>query len=263
MNNQAVTLERKDRVGILTLNQPEKLNAMGDEMAHDFIQALEEIKADSKIKVVVVTGAGRAFSAGGNLDRIEARIGSSPIENQKNGYEFYNCFLKILELKIPTIAAINGHAIGAGGCLTLACDMRYAAASSKIGFTFVKLGLHPGMGAEYFLSRIIGRARTFELLMTGDVITAEEAYRIGLVNQVAPLEELMDRTMELAKKIAAMPVLPIRMLKESIDASMRGSLDDALRREAVYQALCYMGQDIQEGINAIREKRTPHFSDEY
>ncbi|MBW2092581.1 MAG: enoyl-CoA hydratase/isomerase family protein [Deltaproteobacteria bacterium] len=263
MSDQAVKLETKDGICILTLNQPEKLNAMSDEMANDFTEALEKIKADSTAKVVVVTGAGRAFSAGGNLDRIESRIGSNPIINQKDGYEFYKYFLRILELKIPTIAAINGHAIGAGGCLTLACDMRYAATNSRIGFTFAKLGLHPGMGAEYFLSRIIGRARTFELLMTGDVITAEEAYRIGLVNHIAPPEELLDQTMGLAKKIAAMPVLPVRMLKESIDASMRGSLDDALRREATYQALCYMGGDVQEGINAIREKRPPQFSDEY
>ncbi|MBW1710567.1 MAG: enoyl-CoA hydratase/isomerase family protein [Deltaproteobacteria bacterium] len=263
MSDQAVKLEVKDRICTLMLNQPEKLNAMGDEMAKNFAEALEKIKADSEPRVVIVTGAGRAFSAGGNLDRIEARIGSNPNINQKNGYDFYNVFLRILELKIPTIAAINGHAIGAGGCLALACDMRYASIKSRIGFTFAKLGLHPGMGAEYFLSRIVGRARTFELLMTGDVITAEEACRIGLVNHTAQPEELMDKVMELAKKIAAMPVLPIKMLKESIDASIRGSLDDTLRREATYQALCYMGEDVQEGINAIREKRTPQFSDEY
>ncbi|MBW2323974.1 MAG: enoyl-CoA hydratase/isomerase family protein [Deltaproteobacteria bacterium] len=203
MSDQAVKLEVKDRICTLMLNQPEKLNAMGDEMAKNFAEALEKIKADSEPRVVIVTGAGRAFSAGGNLDRIEARIGSNPNINQKNGYDFYNVFLRILELKIPTIAAINGHAIGAGGCLALACDMRYASIKSRIGFT-----------------------RTFELLMTGDVITAEEACRIGLVNHTAQPEELMDKVMELAKKIAAMPVLPIKMLKESIDAGIRGSLDD-------------------------------------
>ena len=142
-------------------------------------------------------------------------------------------------------------------------DMRVAASSSKIGFTFAKIGLHPGMGAEYFLPRIIGQAHTFELLMTGDIITADEAYRIGLINHVTPPEELMDRVMELARKIAAMPVLPIRMLKESVPAAMKSSLTDTLYREATYQAICFMSGDIREGIDAVREKRTPHFSDEY
>lgn len=263
MNNKAVKMEIKDSICILTLNQPEKLNAMSDEMAEDFIVTLEKIKADPEPKVVVVTGAGRAFSAGGNLDMISTRIDASPIVTHKNGFEFYKSFLRIIELQIPTIAAVNGHAIGAGACLVLACDMRYAAASSRIGFTFARIGLHPGMGAEYFLTRTIGRARAFELLMTGDVITADEAFRIGLINRVIPPEELMASVMELAGKIAAMPVLPIRMLKESIDASMRSSLDDTLRREATYQSLCYLTGDFKEGIEAAKDKRTPHFKDEY
>jgi enoyl-CoA hydratase/carnithine racemase len=263
MSNPTVMRETKDRICTLTLNQPEQLNAMNDIMAKDFREAINEIKTDPEPRVVIVTGAGRAFSAGGNLQMMSEDIGANPAIRKKEIFSFYKSFLSIRDLEIPTIAAINGHAIGAGACLPLACDIRLAASSSKMGFTFAKIGLHPGMGAEYFLTRIIGEARTFELLMTGDIITADEAYRIGLINHVTPLEELMNSVMELARKIAEMPVLPIRMLKESIPTAMKSNLTDTLHREATYQAICFMSSDIREGIDAVREKRAPHFSDEY
>jgi enoyl-CoA hydratase/carnithine racemase len=263
MSSPTVMRETKDRICTLTLNQPEQLNAMNDIMAKDFREAIKEIKTDPEPKVVIVTGAGRAFSAGGNLQMMSEDIGANPAIRKKEIFSFYKSFLSIRDLGIPTIAAINGHAIGAGACLPLACDIRLAASSSKMGFTFAKIGLHPGMGAEYFLTRIIGEARTFELLMTGDIITADEAYRIGLISHVTPLEELMNSVMELARKIAEMPVLPIRMLKESIPTAMKSNLTDTLHREATYQAICFMSGDVREGIDAVREKRTPHFSDEY
>lgn len=263
MSEEPVKVDTEDRICILTLNQPKKLNAMTDDMAGHFGDAIKKIKEDTGLRALVLTGAGRAFSAGGDLPRMLKRVGANPIGNQKNIRSFYRTFLTIMELEIPTIAAINGHAIGAGACVSLACDMRLASEKSKIGFTFAKIGLHPGMGAEYFLTRLIGRARTFELLMTGDIISAEEAFRIGLVNHVVPDEALMDKAMELAGKIAAMPVLPIRLLKESIDTAMNDSLTDTLNREAVYQAICNMSGDIKEGIVSLQEKRPPKFTDEY
>jgi enoyl-CoA hydratase/carnithine racemase len=261
--NNAVLMETKNRICVLTFNQPDKLNAMNDVMAEAFSSAIDQIKKDQEPKVLILTGAGRAFSAGGNLERMKSNVGSNPAKRKKESFAFYNSFLRLMDLEIPTIAAINGHAIGAGACVSLACDMRIAAENSKIGFTFAKIGLHPGMGAEYFLTRIIGRARTFELLMTGDILSAEEAFRIGLVNHLSPPEKLMDNTLELAGKIAAMPVLPIRMLKESIDAATRNTLAETLHREAAYQALCYMTTDISEGIDSAREKRPSKFTDEY
>ncbi len=263
MGKQLVIKETKDRICVLTLNDPDRLNAMSDEMAEEFRETIHELKADPEPKVAIVTGAGRAFSAGGDLERLSASVGQDPALRKKVSYFFYNCFLSIRDLEIPTIAAINGHAIGAGACFPLACDMRLASRNSKIGFTFAKIGLHPGMGAEYFLSRIIGEARTYELLMTGDTVSADEAWRIGLINHVTEPEELMDRARALAGRIAAMPVLPIRMLKESIPAARQGALSDALHREAGYQAINFMGGDIKEGIDAVKEKRTPQFSDEY
>ena len=263
MSGTSVEMALKERICVLTLNQPEKLNAMSKEMARDFRAVIEKIKNDPEPRVVVVTGAGRAFSAGANLDMMTAMLEASPVENKKFVFDFYNTFLSIMDLKIPTIAAINGHAIGAGAGLILACDMRIAANNCKIGFPFARMALHPGMGAEYFLTRVVGRAKAFEILMTGEPISSEEAYRIGLLNHITAPEDVMKRTMDLAKKIAAVPVLPIRMLKESIDAAMNGTLTDALHREAAYQSLCFMSDDMREGIKAIKEKRPPEFKDEY
>jgi enoyl-CoA hydratase/carnithine racemase len=263
MENGSVILKTEDRVSVLTLNQPDKLNAMDDAMARDFQKAISTVKADPDTKALIVTGSGKAFSAGGNLQKMSDMANTPPIANTKATLAFYMSFLCIRDLNIPTIAAINGAAIGAGACLPLACDMRLASKNSKIGFTFAKIGLHPGMGAEFFLSRIIGTARTFELLMTGDIITAEEAYRIGLINHVVEPEELMTRAMKLARQIVGMPVFPIRTLKETIYSSLNTSLDDVLRKQAAYQAICYTGGDIKEGITSFLEKRGPDFRDEY
>jgi len=258
-----VTLEINNRVGLLTLNQPESLNAMNAEMAADFKEAIHALEENSETKALVLTGAGRAFSAGGNLNLMKKMLGQDPGAYKGNIYRFYRSFLSIMELKIPTIAAVNGPAMGAGACVALACDIRIASNDSRIGFTFARIGLHPGMGAEYFLPRIVGRAKTCELLMTGDIIGADEALRIGLVNHVVPPEELMDRAMGLAERLAAMPTLTIRMLKESIDAAIISDLEATLNREAAYQGMCHLTDDMREGVQAMMEKRPPHFKDEY
>jgi enoyl-CoA hydratase/carnithine racemase len=258
-----VTLEINNRIGLLTLNQPENLNAMNEGMAAEFKEAIHGLQETSEAKALVLTGAGRAFSAGGNLNLMKSMLGGDPGVYKENIYRFYRSFLSIMELKIPTIAALNGPAMGAGACVALACDMRIAATDSRIGFTFARIGLHPGMGAEYFLPRIVGRAKTCELLMTGDIIGADEALRIGLVNHVVPPEELMDRAMGLAERLAAMPTLTIRMLKESIDAAIVSDLEATLNREAAYQGMCHLTDDMREGVQAMMEKRPPRFKDEY
>ncbi len=258
-----VTLSIENRIGVLTLNRPEKMNAMSEAMATEFREAVQGLKKTSEARALVVTGAGKAFSAGGNLKQMERMLGGDPAVYSRNIYAFYRSFLSLLDLRIPTIAAVNGPAIGAGACVALACDMRIAAGDCRIGFTFSRIGLHPGMGAEYFLARTVGRAKTCELLMTGEIIGADEALRIGLVNHVVPPEELMSRAMELAAKLAAMPALPIRMLKESIDAAMVSDLESTLNREAAYQGMCHLTEDMREGVKAMMEKRTPHFKDEY
>jgi len=263
MSSESVKMEWMDRVCILTLNRPEKRNAMDEDVTTGFRDAMERLKNEPRVRAAVITGAGDAFSAGGNLKRMLERTGTNLAANRKEILAFYETYLTIMDLEIPTIAAINGPAIGAGACLCMACDMRYAASTSRIGFTFARIGLHPGMGAEYFLTRAVGQARTYELLMTGDILTADEAFRIGLVNKVVPPGELMERVTELAGKIASMPALPIKMLKHTIPAAMRSDLGDILRTEATYQAMCYMGGDLKEGVASMIEKRPPRFTDEY
>jgi len=263
MDNGSVKMEMKGKVYILTLNQPKKHNAMNEDMTTAFREAIQRVKNEPLARVAVLTGAGESFSAGGNLQIMLEKTRKDIATNRKEILSFYKTFLTIMDLEIPTIAAINGPAIGAGACLCMACDMRYATDSSKISFPFVRIGIHPGMGAEYFLARAIGRARAFELLMTGDIISAEEACRIGLVNRVVPREALMDRVMEVAEKIASMAVLPIKMLKQTIPMASRSDLADVLQTEANYQAICFAGKDIREGISSVIEKRSPRFEEEY
>lgn len=263
MAPQTLTLEMKNRIALLTLNQPDKRNVMSDGMAAEFREVIQGLKETSQARALVVTGAGKAFSAGGDLKAMQSRLGGDPAVYQDNIYRFYRAFLSIMDLRIPTIAALNGPSIGAGACFAMACDMRIAASDSRLGFTFTRIGLHPGMGAEYFLPRIVGRAKACELLMTGDIIGAEDALRLGLVNHVVPPEQLMDRAMELAGRLAAMPALPIRMLKESIDAAIASDLESTLYREAAYQGMCHLTDDMREGVQSLIEKRPPEFKDEY
>jgi len=263
VEENTIKTQFKDRICILTLNDPEQLNAMSEEMSVAFQDTVTALGEDERAKVLILTGAGRAFSAGGNLDSIALGYNGDPAVQKKSSFEFYSRFLCIQKLGIPTIAAVNGHAVGAGACLSLACDMRMAGESAMFGFPFARIGLHPGMGAEYLLQRLVGEARTFELLMTGAMLGAQEAHGIGLVNHVVPDNVLMDKTLALAGKIGSMPDLPIKMMKESIPAARHASLEDTLHRQAAYQSINYMTKDFKEGIDALREKRKPEFSDRY
>jgi len=257
MNDQPVIKEVKNRICILTLNDPDLLNPLGEEMSLAFKKTIEELKDDNEPKVLIVTGAGRAFSAGGKLEEIASAYGADPGIQKKRSFDFYNRFLCVRRLGIPTIAAINGYAVGAGACLAIACNMRIAARGAKIGFPFARLGLHPGMGSEYLLLNTVGEAKTYELLMTGDTIPATEALRIGLVNHVVPGEVLMESAMELADKICALPDLPIKMMKDSIPAARNSTLEETLHRQATYQAINYMSREFKESIDALMARNTP------
>ena len=164
-------------------------------------------------------------------------------------------------MPIPTIAALNGSAIGAGACLALACDMRYATESASIGFTFIRLGINPGMGAEYLLYRLVGPAKTKELLMTGDILSAKDAGALGLVNRVVPDVQLRDTVMDIARRITRMPAVPLKVIKENTDHAHRGTLSDILHKEAVFQGITFQEPNFQEGVRAILEKRAPEFKD--
>jgi enoyl-CoA hydratase len=263
MEFQHIDLTCEDGIATLTLNRPEARNAMTPEMGDEIVAAVDALGRDPAVRVVVVTGAGKAFSSGGDLAMLARDAGLDPNAGPTMGgapRDFYARYLSVRRLPVPTIAAINGHAIGAGLCFALACDLRVAAAGAKMGMTFAKLGLHPGMGATFLLPRLIGTANACELFFTGRLIDAAEAARLGIVNR-AVADDLFAQTVhDLAAEIAAAGPLAVRMVKKSIYRGVEHSLDDMLDYESLQQGITFGTEDVREGIRAIREKREPRFA---
>ena len=244
---------------VVTLNDENNLNAMSEEMAAEFAEVACKLSAMKGIRSIILTGAGKAFSAGGHLAMLERKRTLTGEQNRLEMHRFYRSFLGILDLKVPLIAALNGAAIGAGLCLACACDIRVASDDAKLGFTFLKLGLHPGMGATYLVPRIVGQSRASELLLTGRVISSSEALAIGLVSAVVSKNSVLERALEIAREIKSCgPEASAQLLE-----SMRGDLAllrQALEREALCQSINYASAEFAEGISAVKEKRQPRFS---
>ena len=261
-------LERQDGVAIATLNDAERLNAMSEAMGQALVGAVDALAQDESVRVVVLTGAGRAFSAGGDLDLLE-RMGrdgnAAPGGEVRRRHEafmgrFYRLFLRLRALPQPTLAAVNGPAIGAGCCVALACDLRIAAREAKLGLNFNRLGLHPGMAATWTLPRIVGPAHAAELLYTGRILDGTEAERIGLVSRAVPRESLRDEALALARSIAESAPLSVRATKRSLALSALRTLEEQLDQEAREQALGYESADLLEGLAAARARRAPRFT---
>jgi len=260
MSTELITLEVRDSVATLTLNRPDVRNAMTAEMGRRVEAAVESLNAMPDVRVVVVTGAGRAFSSGGDLNSLakDAGIGDSG-DGLGGGANFYSLYLSIGRLAVPSIAAINGHAIGAGLCFALACDLRVMHEQAKVGMTFVKIGIHPGMAATWNLPRIVGPAHAADLLYTGRLVDAREALSIGLVNRVAGAD-FAQTVAELARSIAANGPVAVRALKQTLRGSATRTIDDAIVREADAQAMTFKTEDAREGISAVKAKREPRFT---
>lgn len=260
-----IQLLRDQHIATLKLVRPETRNAMTIAMGDEVQRAVDEIRADADIRVLVVTGEGKAFSAGGDLGMLAADVGLEPRPGQAHQgmggppRTFYQRFLSIATLPIPTIASINGHAIGAGLCLALACDLRVAANDAKMGMTFAKLGIHPGMGATWLLPRLIGTARACDLLFTGRIIDAAEAEQLGLINRAVNHERLALAVNETARAIAAAGPVAVRLAKRALYRGPEHSLADALDLESAHQAATFETEDAREGIRAVLEKRAPQF----
>lgn len=243
----------------LTFNDPDALNAMTEAMGKEFAAHLKTLKKDKNARVVILTGAGRAFSSGGNLDMLAAKIGKSKAINGKSLKGFYQSFLEIRNLPQPFIAAINGPSVGAGFGVALACDLRYAAMEAKMGANFSRIGLAPGMGCTYLLTRLVGPTHAADLLMTGRLVTATEAKNLGLINDVFAAENFLENVKVIAQKIAANAPLPVRQIKKGIQQALHKSLDAMMDYDAKCQSGCFLTEDIREGVNAVREKRVPGF----
>ncbi len=257
---ETILLEVKDGIATVTLNQPEKRNAMTVQMGEEFLGAVGSLKERDDLRVMVLTGSGRAFCAGGSLDMIQSRSAGSPDDNKATMISFYRRFLSLLELPFPTIASINGYAIGAGLCFALACDIRLASEDAKMGMNFVRLGLHPGMGATWLLPRLVGTSRACELFFSGELVSGREAERVGMVNRAVPASDLAPETERLAKRIAANAPVAVRGVKRGVYHGVGATLEDVFDYEATQQAKCFETADFAEGISAMIEKREARFS---
>ena len=253
-------LERpSEGVVLLTLDNPEQRNAMSEEMTASWTAAVDELAADPTARVVVVTGAGSAFCSGGNTGWIASEPDATVDRLRSRMIAFYRAWLAIRRLEVPTIAAVNGAAIGAGLCLALACDVRYAASGAKLGAPFVRLGMHAGMGATWLLPDVVGPAAARDLLLTGRVVDADEALRLGLVSRVLPADGFLDEVLAGAADVAASAPIASRLTKVALADGGPDDLEAALRWEALAQPVTLATEDLQEGIRAAREKRPPVF----
>ena len=256
-----VILEGKhDGIATLVMNRPDRLNALNNELASALNDALGRIAEDQSINVVVITGAGRAFCAGGDL----AAIGKGRQSRETQELEpllraGMQMVLKMRTMPQPVIAAVNGPAAGAGMNIALATDIRIVAEEATFGQNFAKVGLFPDYGGTYFLPQLVGPAKAAELFYTGDMIDAKTALSLGIVNQVVPGAQLEAEVKTLAQKIAHGPALAIRAVKKALFASEEKELAQALDNEVREQIRCYLSEDCSEGIRAFFDKRPPKF----
>lgn len=247
------------KVALLTLNNPSKLNALNEQMGDALTAQALELKENSNIRAVVLTGAGKAFSAGGDLNFLLDRHRDTAQNNIDVMQKFYKRFLVLRSLPVPIIGAINGPAVGAGFCLALGgCDIRVASSTARMGLTFVKLGLHPGMAATHFLPLIAGPQVASDLLLTGRLVDGIEAKELGLVAKVG--EDALDLAMGVARDICKSAPVAVRTTVETLRNKQNVGLEEAFLVEATAQSICYPTEDLAEGVIALQEKRKPIFT---
>ena len=248
----------EDRVAVLTLDDVVRKNAMTEALGDAVRDAVLALRQRNDVRAVVVTGAGEAFSAGGDLAMLERLRQASFAEARSHMLAFYARYLSLLDLDVPTIAAVRGPAIGAGLCVATACDLMVVADDATLAFNFVGLGLHPGMGASYFLPRRVGHQRAAELLFTGRRFTGRDAVAMGLALDAVTAEGVVSHAVGLARQIAAQSGEAVRALCRTLEVD-RAALRAALEREASAQAGSYASDDLREGLAALRERRPPRF----
>jgi enoyl-CoA hydratase/carnithine racemase len=261
MAYEHIVVSEASGIVTLTLNRPDKLNAFIGHMRRDLAEALEHAGSDRSVRAVIVTGAGRAFCAGGDV-RFMAEL------MQRNDSEEFarilgagrRVILAIRQMTKPVIAAVNGPASGAGANLAFACDLRVAATTASFSQSFLKVGLHPDWGGTFFLPRLVTPNKACELFFLGEAIDAEEALRLGIVNQVVAPEDLETATMQLAERLRAAPPIALAAAKQAVYASEASSLEEMLRYETEAQLRCFESDDGHEGVHAFLEKREPHFT---
>ena len=256
MPYEFLTLAVENRIATLTVNRPDKLNALNDATIAELGKAIEEVRTRDDIAGVIVTGAGRAFVAGADISELSSQTPTIAKARARAGQEVFRRFETSPK---PVIAAVNGFALGGGCELALACHIRIASDKAKFGQPEVKLGTCPGYGGTQRLSRLIGKGRAIQLITTAEMIDAQEAYRLGLVNKVVAPEELMNTVTEMMTAILANGPLAVALCIEAIDRGLEMSLDEGLVLEANHFGLLAASEDMTEGMAAFLEKRAPAF----
>lgn len=244
----------------IVLNSPKNLNALDEPLLDDFCEALEICYNDDAIKVVVISGEGKAFSAGGDIAAMIKGIKTGDMVLAPGVRKVSTTALKLRNLKKPVIASVNGAAAGAGFNLALLCDFRIAADNAKFIQAFVNIGLVPDMGGTFLLTKMIGAAKATELLMLGRPVDANEALSLGLVTKVVPVEELEKETIKLAKKLCYLPSNSLKNIKSLINRAAFNGFETDLQNEVEYQVACGQTEDFKEGVFAFAEKRKANFT---
>ncbi len=253
---ETLLLERRGKVAIITINRPDKRNALNIKTREEGAALIEELRTDDSVNVVVITGAGdKAFIAGADIGEFAGRSA----QMQREVMVERSLFNAIDTFPKPVIAMVNGYCLGGGCEVALACDIRIASENASFGQPEINLGIMPGGGGTQRLTRLIGEGKAMEMILTGQIIDAKTAFAIGLVNHVVPPDQLEAKTMELANSIADKAPIAVRLAKEAVKIASRSNLDEGLRREVDLFALCFATEDKDEGVAAFLEKRKPVF----
>lgn len=260
MKYENIIIEKEERVAKIILNRPDRLNSFAGKMREEIYESIREMGEDDSVRSIILTGAGRGFCTGADVQYL-AQL------NKAKDYEGFRKLVNagdkavrnIRSIEKPVIAMVNGPAAGGGLNLALACDIRIASENAVFGQTFIRLGLHPDWSGTYFLPRLVGEAKACELMLTGEVINAEEAFRIGMVNHVVPHDELETVTMKMAMKLATHPPAVVRLVKQAAHKSLHSDLATMLKHEEDAQMETFKLDDAAEGLNAFLEKREPKF----
>lgn len=258
MSYNSIILTKEDGVAVIRMNNPKAMNALEDELSAELLSAYQDVAADPEIGAVILTGAEKAFCAGGDLKKL-----SKGFESTEAGYDYMKSFRTMvttfMNMPKPTIAAVNGFAVGAGFCIAMQADIILASDKAKFGMAFANVGLIPDLAGLYTLPRLVGLQRAKELVFTGRTIGADEAKDMGIVNQVVPHEELMGEAMKLAKRLAAGPRVAHRMAKNVMNDSVNMTLEQLLDLEPHAQAICFQSEDHKIGVRAFFSKEKPAF----